>query len=733
MRPSPPSPAFASAALAFLFVAGCSFPDPKNGELACGTGKTQCPEGYACVARTNTCWKDGIDLGADGGQSAIDMATPPDGGAGSDAFSAGGEAGTDLGGPGPDTGGKDASAADAPVAPDAHQQSDMGQPDAPTTDAPMSPVDAGTACTPPKVSCDGVCIDPSAGGCCTANDCSGACMTCGTNHQCTTLKSQDDPTNRCTGTCDTTGTCKAKKGQACTAVAGGCVSGTSCADGYCCDKACSGTCEACDVTGSQGTCTLLAAGAPPRAGRTACSGTGTCAGACSGTSADCSYPTSACGTASCSESSYQAAGKCSQGTCAMPAVEACTNACQVSSGGCTGVCQPTTKGCSASGVPQVCSASGAWQDQTACQGLATCVSGTCTCAAPNTTCGSTCVNLDNDANNCGACGHSCLGGTCSSGQCQPVFVTGSLSATVKLIGVDSSNIYYDLPSTQVSNTYDAYRIAKSTLNGNGTLVYASPQGLDNFEAIIGSTLFIYDAVGGMASYTIGSSSSKSPLGVTDYGIRFADFTSSPPRYYAQPLADTSTQYTLRWYTVGTNSLVATFTENTTGLAPTDGFVSYYNFFAAGDTVFWRRVITDSNYDPTSATGLFSASATNTTRVQLAGGTTVGDTRIIDANEKSVLLVDENNYLYRVPLPSGYGTNPPTSVIDIGANSYAVEDATYLYWMNDTGSVYRCSSGNCQPTKVPLVSGQGAPTSFFQDSTALYWTRSSPNRVVRLAK
>lgn len=36
-----------------------------------------------------------------------------------------------------------------------------------------------------------------------------------------------------------------------------------------------------------------------------------------------------------------------------------------------------------------------------------------------------CVSTADDAENCGACGHSCLGGTCSSGICQPFFLAGS--------------------------------------------------------------------------------------------------------------------------------------------------------------------------------------------------------------------------------------------------------------------------------------------------------------------
>jgi hypothetical protein len=86
-------------------------------------------------------------------------------------------------------------------------------------------------------------------------------------------------------------------GTAC-ATGSTCLSGF-CADGVCCDKACNGQCEACDVTGASGTCTPVTG--PPHGTRTACTGSGSsCDGTCDGTNTtDCSYPSSStiCGAA----------------------------------------------------------------------------------------------------------------------------------------------------------------------------------------------------------------------------------------------------------------------------------------------------------------------------------------------------------------------------------------------------------------------------------------------------
>jgi hypothetical protein len=42
-----------------------------------------------------------------------------------------------------------------------------------------------------------------------------------------------------------------------------------------------------------------------------------------------------------------------------------------------------------------------------------------TCAVSYTQCARDCVDLQSDPKNCGSCGHDCVGGACSTGQCQP--------------------------------------------------------------------------------------------------------------------------------------------------------------------------------------------------------------------------------------------------------------------------------------------------------------------------
>jgi len=235
-------------------------------------------------------------------------------------------------------------------------------------------------------------------GCLTRADCSGACQTC-TGGVCTAVQNQDDP-GVCPGTCDSTGACKAKQGQTCQ-TATDCTGGLPCSDGYCCNSACGGSCQACNVPASLGTCTTLAANAQPHTGHPPCTGTDPgCGGSCQG-SATCSYPTSACGTASCTASgSYQAAGTCSNGACTMPPPQACASG----------------KYCTGGACADLVANGGTCQSNGQCSS-GNCSSSTC-CASGLTACSGTCMNLSSNNSNCGSCGNSCTAGSsCSGGSC----------------------------------------------------------------------------------------------------------------------------------------------------------------------------------------------------------------------------------------------------------------------------------------------------------------------------
>ena len=135
-------------------------------------------------------------------------------------------------------------------------------------------------------------------------------------------------------------TFKQLQGGACTQ-AEQCLTG-NCVDGVCCNSACNGQCEACDVAGSEGTCRPV--DGAPRGSRPVCvSDSSVCGGTCNGVERGaCVYPSAAeqCRAASCQDAVASPAAACDgAGSCAaLPSqscglyvcgADACLTACQV--------------------------------------------------------------------------------------------------------------------------------------------------------------------------------------------------------------------------------------------------------------------------------------------------------------------------------------------------------------------------------------------------------------------
>lgn len=159
-------------------------------------------------------------------------------------------------------------------------------------------------------------------GVCCVSECEGTCHACSLGSgKCEVVTDADDPdTCRGESTCNADGECKKRLAEPC-ADGAECGSGF-CTDGYCCDQACDGTCEACDGL-ARGACSAIAG--PPH-GERACSGSsGLCAGACDGDQREaCIYPTEStgCGT-SCADGERIASACDGQGECAPQTARPC--------------------------------------------------------------------------------------------------------------------------------------------------------------------------------------------------------------------------------------------------------------------------------------------------------------------------------------------------------------------------------------------------------------------------
>ncbi len=181
----------------------------------------------------------------------------------------------------------------------------------------------GQTCTAGTQCASGDCVD---GTCCASASCA-ACRSCANAAgTCTTVVTSADDPPACTGasTCDAGGSCLGKNGQAC-ADPGDCASG-SCVDGFCCNTVCAAQCEACDVAGSEGTCSPVSGA--PHGSRPACAGDGSaCNGVCDGVNAGSCFlagGATLCRPKSCAGATATLEAFC-QGTGDCPAVQ--TQAC----------------------------------------------------------------------------------------------------------------------------------------------------------------------------------------------------------------------------------------------------------------------------------------------------------------------------------------------------------------------------------------------------------------------
>jgi Cellulose binding domain len=147
----------------------------------------------------------------------------------------------------------------------------------------------------------------------------GTCKTtCAANTDCTSPASCNLTTMSCGGL---------PTGTAC-ATASLCASGF-CVNGFCCNNVCTGTCTACNVTGSVGTCTSIAGGqAPVPATQCATQTASTCGtnGLCNGSGACQKYPSgTTCVGATCAGSTLTPNATCNgTGTCSTPSTSSCT-------------------------------------------------------------------------------------------------------------------------------------------------------------------------------------------------------------------------------------------------------------------------------------------------------------------------------------------------------------------------------------------------------------------------
>ncbi len=252
----------------------------------------------------------------------------------------------------------------------------------------------------------------------------------------------------------TAGRCTKLLGQKCGAD-GDCGS-NHCVDGYCCNSPCSNSCEACSVSGKEGTCVPVVG--QPKPGHPACSASPTdpvCGLSCNGTDAVACHNAAAstsCGAASCASSTETDVTTCDgSGNC--PLVKRTCGTYQCSTTQCLTACV-TDVDCAAGNFCKAGACVGAQELGNACAGDGQCKSGHCAdgvcCGVAGCGAGAACAGLGANAGQClkgngvgcaasaeCAAGH-CVDGVCCDkgcdGQCEACDVKGSEGTCTPVTG-----------------------------------------------------------------------------------------------------------------------------------------------------------------------------------------------------------------------------------------------------------------------------------------------------------
>jgi hypothetical protein len=251
------------------------------------------------------------------------------------------------------------------------------------------------------------------------------------------------------------GACVAQRTLGETCAGGGACAGGRCDDGVCCNRACGAQCEACDVTGSRGTCSGVVGA--PRGGRAACTGTGvgtTCGAACDGkelTRCTFAKTTTFCSATTCTSGVETHASFCN-GTGACGDVPTACGAYACGAFACRTTCAATSDCaagyyCKGSACAVIEDLGTVCTDGSSCK-TGFCVDGVC-CGSSSCDAGSSCA-VTGKAGTCtkrnGAsctvaaeCGSGfCVDGLCCDracdGQCEACDVSTSKGACVAIVG-----------------------------------------------------------------------------------------------------------------------------------------------------------------------------------------------------------------------------------------------------------------------------------------------------------
>jgi hypothetical protein len=358
-----------------------------------------------------------------------------------------------------------------------------------------------------------------------------------------------------------------------------------------------------------------------------------------------------------------------------------------------------------------------------CDGTS-CVAG---CPGTSTLCSGDCVDLTSDGSNCGSCGHSCLGGLCSSSQCQPVTLGSDPNGNyVVATALDSTNLYWMNAQNAGANTGILYKcpLATGCTGGAQQLATNFPGGAAISPNLGVDATNLYWSNGSILECAING-------------------CTTPMVYYTPPPGGTvlfvqSDGTNLYWSQINSSGGINEYYIYSCSLSggcsgvPTTVMFGYQ----IQDMKLFSGSLYVSSSEPADGGSTLrilkcstAAGCSNTPTVLFSTSPSTGGLRPLAVDSAHVYWYNSANK--QLAECSSTACSAPTVLASTALSalfgaSLAV-DSTYVYWAGN-GEIDKCAIGGCGQTPTPLMQGVSMPTVIGADATALYYTLSNGSAV-----
>lgn len=314
------------------------------------------------------------------------------------------------------------------------------------------------------------------------------------------------------------------------------------------------------------------------------------------------------------------------------------------------------------------------------------------------------ADLQTAADHCGACNHSCLGGACVGGQCQPILLAANQGSPYG-IAVDEAHVYW--------TNLRAKTVVKIAKNGDPKtrLQVSGGEGDPRFLALDDTNVY-WTEWGRGRVVTAAKSGGAQRVLVSDQAQPWEIAADATHVYFGS-----STDGTVKRVTKDGTSLETIATGADAGAIAVDDENVYWTERQGGTAGTVRR------WSKREPLGRFVVLATNQSR---PSG--------IAVDREAIFWTTFNGGTINMLAKSAAPLSPPTELARGQYTALGIAlDSDWIYFASRSGhTVSRVSRRGGQVVNLPVGHTRG-PIRVVVDARALYWTGSESSGVFKLAK